>query len=441
MVNKKIIPLIQVEEPSDAILQLATTYEADGADELYICNYRTEELEQETFLSFMRQLIKQIDVPVMIGIVARRFEDVKKALYTGANAVVIRNTQTLSQEVLKESIQRFGAEHIIVELGCLIKEDEVEALKICGIKRLLLDDQSLQESSLPYYVEEENEYPWNILVKRRLQHIRDYQTQQDVNGLFKEEDSTKRKFYQYLSKKNVEGIVSEDFDSIRIMQSKLYLKRHGVPVNTFESTLPFSEFKKNEQGLVPVIAQDYKTLEVLMMAYMNEEAYQATIKTGRMTYYSRSRNKLWVKGETSGNIQQLKHLKVDCDRDTLLAKVKQTGVACHTGNRSCFYTDLVKKEYNETNAFGIFEEIYRVILDRKEHPKEGSYTNYLFDKGIDKILKKCGEEATEIVIAAKNPEEEELKYEISDFLYHMMVLMVERGLEWEDVVKELSHRR
>jgi phosphoribosyl-ATP pyrophosphohydrolase/phosphoribosyl-AMP cyclohydrolase len=159
-----------------------------------------------------------------------------------------------------------------------------------------------------------------------------------------------------------------------------------------------------------------------------------------MTYYSRSRKCLWLKGETSGHFQYVKSLKIDCDNDTILATVKQIGAACHTGNRSCFFTTLAEKEYKATNPLEVFEHEYQVIVDRKEHPKEGSYTNYLFDKGIDKILKKLGEEATEIVIAAKNPDPEEVKYEISDFLYHMMVLMVEKGVTWEEIIEEVANR-
>ena len=143
---------------------------------------------------------------------------------------------------------------------------------------------------------------------------------------------------------------------------------------------------------------------------------------------------------TSGHYQYVKALSIDCDKDTILAKVSQIGAACHTGKRSFFYTDLVKEEYKEKNPLEVFENEYNVILDRKLHPKEGSYTNYLFDKGIDKILKKVGEEATEIVIAAKNPDSEEIKYEIADFLYHMMVMMVDKGITWDEVLEELSQR-
>ena len=193
--------------------------------------------------------------------------------------------------------------------------------------------------------------------------------------------------------------------------------------------------------MLTVVTQDYKTNEVLMVAYMTKEAFEKTIETGIMTYYSRSRKELWTKGDTSGHYQYVKSLTIDCDKDTLLAKVEQVGNACHTGSYSCFFTDLVKKEYKDDNPMEVFQSVYDVIMDRKKHPKEGSYTNYLFEKGIDKILKKVGEEATEIVIAAKNPDVEEMKYEISDFLYHLMVLMAERDMTWDEVTRELIERK
>jgi len=211
-------------------------------------------------------------------------------------------------------------------------------------------------------------------------------------------------------------------------------------MDTFESEIRWEEFKLDSQGLIPVIIQDYKTSEVLMLAYMNQEAFELTLKTGKMTYYSRSRQCLWTKGETSGHYQYVKALHLDCDNDTILAKVRQVGPACHTGSRTCFFKSLAKKEYEDTNPLKVLEEVYGVILDRKANPKEGSYTNYLFEKGLDKILKKLGEEATEIIIAAKNPDPEEIKYEMADFLYHMMVLMAEKGIRWEEILQELANR-
>ena len=194
-------------------------------------------------------------------------------------------------------------------------------------------------------------------------------------------------------------------------------------------------------GLVPAIVQDAKTKNVLMLGYMNKEAYDKTLLTKKVTFWSRSRECLWTKGETSGHYQFVKELRIDCDNDTLLAKVHQLGAACHTGNTSCFFTELCKKEFADFNPLTVLTEDYNIIMDRKVNPKEGSYTNYLFEKGIDKILKKCGEEATEITIAAKNPDAEELKYEIADYLYHLMVLMVECDVDWNDIVKELANRR
>lgn len=218
------------------------------------------------------------------------------------------------------------------------------------------------------------------------------------------------------------------------------LKPFEECVKPLNCNMEWSEFKLNSDGMVTVVVQDYRTDEVLMVAYMNEEAYRMTIGTGKMTYWSRSRQELWVKGATSGHYQYVKELMVDCDYDTILARVSQVGAACHTGNHSCFFQDIARREYHNGNPLKVFEQVYGVIADRKSHPKEGSYTNYLFDKGIDKILKKVGEEAAELIIAAKNPDPEEIKYEMSDLLYHAMVLMVEKGVTWEDITRELANR-
>jgi len=208
--------------------------------------------------------------------------------------------------------------------------------------------------------------------------------------------------------------------------------------------IAFSDLKKSPDGLVPVIVQDATSGAVLMLAYMNEAAYNATISGKQMTYFSRSRGKLWLKGEESGHFQRLVSLRADCDRDTLLATVEQTGVACHTGEKSCFFNHLGPTDKDaaaNTNAAYILEELMALIRKRRAQPQEGSYTNYLFDKGLDKILKKLGEEACEVVIAAKNENPDELRYEIADLLYHLTVLMAQVCLDWDRVLAELSGRR
>ncbi len=218
------------------------------------------------------------------------------------------------------------------------------------------------------------------------------------------------------------------------------VKEGVIPVEILQPAFAWGDVKTDEKGLVPAIVQDYRTGEVLMLAYMNEDAYNETLRTGRMVYYSRSRREQWVKGLTSGHYQYVKSMYLDCDHDTILAKVRQIGAACHTGSHSCFFNEVFAKPEETVNPHTVLESVMGTILDRREHPKEGSYTNYLFDKGIDKILKKCGEEATEIVIAAKNPDKEEIKYEIADFLYHVMVLMAEKGVTWDEVMTELANR-
>ena len=200
------------------------------------------------------------------------------------------------------------------------------------------------------------------------------------------------------------------------------------------------ELKFDEKGLIPAIVVDDTTDQVLTLAYMNRQSLEISIEKKLTCFYSRSRQELWLKGDTSGHFQYVKSLSADCDMDTILAKVSQIGAACHTGARSCFFNEITKTEFENKNPALVFEDVYNVIMDRKLHPKEGSYTNYLFDKGIDKILKKLGEEATEIVIAAKNPNANEIKYEICDFLYHMMVLMAEKDVTWEEITQELAKR-
>jgi phosphoribosyl-ATP pyrophosphohydrolase/phosphoribosyl-AMP cyclohydrolase len=248
--------------------------------------------------------------------------------------------------------------------------------------------------------------------------------------------------YALLERENARGICGHLFNDPHtdIMQLKSFLGAAGLWMDNFKPQIQWDELKKNERGLVPCIVQDYQTGEVLMLAYMNEEAYYKTLSSGKMTYYSRSRKELWTKGMTSGHLQYVKSLTADCDYDTILAKVSQVGAACHTGNPTCFFNEIVKKEYVENNPLKVFENSYYSLMDSKANPREGSYISDLFDKGLDGILKKLGEETTEVIIAAKNPDVEHVKYEISDLLHYLMVMMVETGVTWEDITKELTHR-
>lgn len=216
-------------------------------------------------------------------------------------------------------------------------------------------------------------------------------------------------------------------------------------------SVDISKVHFDEKGLVPAIVQE-ESGQVLMLAYMNKESLEKTIETGLTWFYSRSRQRLWQKGEESGNIQQVKEISYDCDGDTLLVRVHQRGVACHTGTYSCFSGRCLHPEKNDKSVAVVppekqqslaivLNELYDVIQDRRLNPVEGSYTNYLFDKGQDKILKKVGEEAVETVIASKNNVRKEILYEMGDLWYHCLVLLAYHGISPEELFAELMSRR
>ena len=393
---------------------LAKFYGDNGADELLVFDFSSADAEHDRAIGKIRDICQASEIPVIAAGNIKRMEDVKKLIYAGCAKVVLNFSKKSNIELLEEVSRRFGKERMMISISDLKEFTEnQELIETYADSVLALDT-----------------------VENEIAQI------SQISIVLHTDESSQEKVLELLGETAVSGLCGAYVSSLEndLHTLKETCEKAGIPVNTYKSNIAWSDFKLNSDGMVPVIVQDYRTDEVLMLAYMNELAFDTTLKLGKMTYWSRSRNELWTKGMTSGHYQYVKSLSIDCDKDTILAKVSQIGAACHTGNRSCFYTDMVKEEYNEKNPLEVFENEYNLILDRKLHPKEGSYTNYLFDKGIDKILKKVGEEATEIVIAAKNPDPEEIKYEIADFLYHMMVMMVDKGITWEEVLEELSQR-
>ncbi len=201
--------------------------------------------------------------------------------------------------------------------------------------------------------------------------------------------------------------------------------------------MTINELKFDANGLIPAIVQDYYSKKVLTLAYMNRESLAISMEEGRTCFWSRSRQELWRKGETSGNTQHIVSIAADCDADALVIEVIAAGPACHTGEESCFFNEVW--DDGENTPFSI-DGLYDMLVGRKVEKKEGSYTTYLFEKGIDKILKKVGEESTEVIVAGKGGEKEETIYEIADLAYHVMVLMVEMGITPKDIRKELAGR-
>ena len=409
-----------VKSPSEMdtkcdVLELAGVYDDSGVDKIICYDLSDTDEEHERNLLVIREINRTIQIKTAGGGNIKRLEDVKKFLYAGCVEVILNGSKPESIGLIQEAAARFGASKMLVSLTTVDFLFKTADFLSDNVHELLIMNPSLLEgleniTSIPYIVEVK-EFDFSYICRLlKSDKIR------GISGAFINDTSTD------------------------IMNLKCELSDAGIKMDNFEPKLLWADLKKDPQGLVPVVVQDFQTNEVLMVAYMNEEAFNNTVRVGKMTYWSRSRNELWLKGLTSGHFQYVKSLTADCDYDTILAKVSQVGAACHTGSYSCFFNEIIKKEYTERNPLKIFEEVYGIILDRKANPKEGSYTNYLFDQGLDNILKKVGEEATELVIATKNNDREEIRDEISDFLYHMMVLMVEKGIKWEDVVSELAGR-
>ncbi len=424
---KRVIPCIFIQQGkavkwfdnnevlSENVVELAEKYSDSGADELIVFDLSENDKDHDDAIDIMKKISRVIHIPMIAGGNISRQEDVKKILYAGAKRAILNFSKASGVELVEEVAKRFGKEKIAVSLNDFDTLSEQKDLIRDYVSEIVfVNCQDLgvtaEHTNLPTVV------VTDTMEKSEILRILKCDGVKGVSGSFVSNPN----FDFYAFKDECEEV--------------------DINMACLEHKMEFSEFKLNAEGLIPVIVQHYKTSEVLMLAYMDEDAFSYTLKTGKMTYYSRSRQERWVKGETSGHYQYVKSLTLDCDNDTILAKVDQVGVACHTGSPTCFFQPLVEAGYDETNPLQVFQSVYDTILDRKLNPKEGSYTNYLFDKGIDKILKKVGEEATELVIAAKNPNPEEIKYELSDFLYHAMVLMVERGVTWEDIVRELADR-
>lgn len=380
-----------------------------GADAIILFDLSEGDKEHEESLLIIRKINEQIDTPVYGAGGVNRLEDVKKLLYAGCRKVALNMAKQSNIDLISEAGKRFSKSRILVCADTLEQIlDNLKTIKDNTSGALLLDRLSFDRFDEVSVIAVIN---GNISAK------------------------------EILEKKCVCGIsggVVNSCDDLFSLKEELFTA--GIDVNIRTCAFSWDDLKCDEKGLIPVVCQEEATNDVLMVAYMNREAFEKTVREGIMTYYSRSRKCLWKKGETSGHYQYVRSLYCDCDNDTLLAKVVQIGGACHTGEHSCFFNTIFESVERSTSPYSVLTDVMNVINDRKINPKEGSYTNYLFDKGIDKILKKIGEEATETVIAAKNPENEESKYEIADLLYHLMVLMSLKGITWDDVMEELANR-
>ncbi len=457
-----------------------------------------DKIHDET-IARIREICETIRVPVIASGNIRRMEDVKKLVYADCSQVVLDLNDESNRAILQEVSQRFGRDRIVVSCDSLyfskLPEEEITAIKDCASGVILTDGHLPEDDSaaggdsrdgyqIKSFLGGDNAGSASAANAAASGTSSADTAAQDFVYILSREIITIDKLFGFftgqvnqektlsISAAAVTGYaINENLRELRGIKS--VLKDNGINVNLRDAAFTWSDFKKGPDGLLTVVVQEDSTDELLMVAYMNEQAYRATIETGLMNYYSRSRGEQWLKGETSGHFQFVVSLTADCDMDTLLARVIQIGPACHTGSHSCFFQkdlpDLTAEAEESADSatvaaqlgtkagttnhaksgaaktsdtlMDVLEQDFASILDRKVNPKEGSYTNYLFDKGIDKMLKKLGEESTEIVIAAKNPDTSEIVYEIADYLYHLLVVMAERGVTLEEIREELSRRQ
>ncbi len=395
------------------VYELCQLYNDSGIDKIIIFDLSTDEKEHEKNINTIKNINRNIEIKVCAGGNINQLDDIKKLMYAGCLQVIINATKPSSLELADQASARFGKDRVLLSVNnvdFIFKHQK--AIEDTFHELLVLDmdiiDALENLTSTPYVVQ----FP-------------EYDYDKIVN---------------VLGRSTVRGIAGDFINdpSMDIMKLKSNLSDDGIKMDNFAAHLSWSDLKLNSDGMVPVIVQDYKTDEVLMLAYMNEEAFNTTLRIGKMTYYSRSRNELWTKGLTSGHLQFVKSLTADCDYDTILAKVSQVGVACHTGSRSCFFNDIVKKEYVEKSPLRVLETIYNKIVDRRVNTKAGSYTNELFEKGMDEVLRKMANKSMKLFLAAKNSDTPAMRYEISEYLFHCMVLMAEKGITWEEIANELS---
>ncbi len=405
----------QGAEPLGDVTDFTEKYNNSGVDYIYAFNLASDAKEHKYNIALIKEICRLSEIPVAAAGYMTEFSDIQEYLYQGCIAVILNGSKQGMPELIKDASARFGAHKIMVSLenvDILFKQKELIE-KYVGA--LVIMNEKIVSSV-------------ETLVKVPIVPVID--------------DLSVEKVAQYLESEFVTGVAGtkQTTDETDIVALKKELISRRISMNRFEPLYDFSRLVTDERGLIPCIVQDYQTNDVLMLAYMNEESFRQTLISGKMTYWSRSRKELWEKGATSGHIQYVKSLTTDCDCDTILAKVSQIGPACHTGARSCFFNEIIRKYYVETNPRTVFEDVFDIINDRKANPKEGSYTNYLLDHDDDKLLEKINKDVIDIILTAKNDRSGDLKFEISDILYHIMVLMAKYGVTWEDVIGELIHR-
>lgn len=396
--------------------ELARIYNDSGIDKLMLWDLSETKEEHDNTLKVIKEINRVLEISSYAYGWTNSVRDIREYLFAGCRRAILSSSDPSFSVTLEECKKRFRSDRLSLAL------DDVDILfkKREEIEESFHDIYIFKEEILDSVVNM-TEIPFYAMV----------------------ESSTLAAYVEVLNNATSLGVGGPLLNDIQtdIMILKHQLYEMGLPVIINDSTMDWAEFKLDNDGLIAVVAQDYSSKEVLNYGYMNEEAFKLTMSKGKMHYFDKQTGKVLMHGSMTEQFQYLKSLSVDCHKQAILAKVSQIGVACHTGNYSCFYTEIMKKEYMEKNTFKVLENIYNIIMNRKNHPREGSFTNFILDKGLNEIARKMQAETTELVLSAKDNDVESLRTELSDLLYFMMILMSEYDITWDDITNELAQRK
>ncbi len=460
----------------DSPEKLAKFYSDNSVDELVFYDITASNEERKTSLEFVERVAQVINIPFSAGGGVSTLEDFKYILRKGADKVSVNSAAVKNPQLIREASRAFGAQCVVLSMD-VKKNDEGswsvyvkggrEKTELDAIEWAITAAELGAGEIVVNSIDEDgmkNGYDLELLSR--------ITSAVNIPVIASGGAGKKEHFLDALQKTGVDGVLAASvfhFGEIKVPELKQYLKENGAEIrmpqaapqeldSTLAESTDISMISFGKEGLVPCICQDADTGEVLMLAYMNEQSLRLTIEKKCAVYYSRSRRELWEKGATSGNTQKVRALYYDCDADALLIKVEQTGNACHTGAYSCFFnkvfdnqeapagqavapcSDAANPGASAESGSSVFRELYETVIGRKNDPSEGSYTSYLFGKGLDKILKKVGEEAAETIIAAKNQDRQELIAETGDLIYHLTVMLAEKGISMDEIEQELKSR-
>ena len=443
----------------DSPEKLAKFYSDNSVDELVFYDITASNEERKTSLEFVERVARVINIPFSAGGGVSTIEDFKYILRKGADKVSVNSAAVKNPQLIREASMAFGSQCVVLSMD--VKKNDEGSWSVYvkgGREKTELDaiewaitaaELGAGEIVVNSIDEDGMKNGYDLELLSRITSV------VNIPVIASGGAGKKEHFLDALQKTGVDGVLAASvfhFGEIKVPELKQYLKENGAEIRMPEAAPQKKESPSAENadismisfgkdGLVPCICQDAKTGAVLMLAYMNEQSLRLTLEKKRAVYYSRSRSELWEKGATSGNTQKVRAIYYDCDADALLIKVDQTGNACHTGAYSCFFNAVFDDlGVSADPGSSVFGELYATVIGRKNDPSEGSYTNYLFDKGLDKILKKVGEEAAETIIAAKNQDRQELIGETGDLIYHLTVMLAEKGISIDEIEQELKSR-